>query len=200
MLLLSIITIVLTIPRKEVPRDSGLDNYLLLSLLVNTHTKRLKGLPPREIFSFLLHHLLVLTNSEYGFIGDIVYPKDGDPYLKTWAITDIAWSEDIKKYYDENIKEGLEFRALDTLFGSAILTKAPVISNNPISDPRAGNRRPDGHPDLNCFLGLPIFYEDKMIGMVGLANRPEGYPEGIIDYLDPFVTTAGSLLMANRRL
>jgi GAF domain-containing protein len=179
---------------------SRLDNHLLLSTLIKVHSKRLKNEPPQEVFSFLLENLLLLTNSEYGFIGDVVRKEGSKPYLKTWAITDIAWSKETKKLYDESYEKGLEFKNLDNLFGFVIKQNTSIISNDPKTDSRAGNRIPQGHPPLNCFLGLPIRYNDELIGTVGIANRPGGYSKEIIKYLEPFMVTVGSLLVANRRI
>lgn len=44
----------------------------------------------RQAFDSLLHGLLQLTDSEYGFIGEVRYHADGTPFLKTYAITNIA--------------------------------------------------------------------------------------------------------------
>ena len=48
-----------------------------------------------ESFAKLLDHILDVTESEYGFIGEVI--DDDTPYLKTHAITDIAWNEETKK-------------------------------------------------------------------------------------------------------
>jgi hypothetical protein len=48
---------------------------------------------PRVLFDRLLTDLLLLTESEYGFIGEVLLDDNGDPYMKTYAITNIAWNE-----------------------------------------------------------------------------------------------------------
>ncbi|MFT7044626.1 MAG: hypothetical protein ACJAW7_003404 [Candidatus Azotimanducaceae bacterium] len=35
---------------------------------------------------------------------------------------------------------------------------------------------PEGHPDLNAFLGLPILVNAELIAVVGLANPYGTYP------------------------
>ena len=109
----------------------------------------------REIFDSLLEKLLDITDSEYGFIGEILHKDDHTPYLKTYAITNIAWNHDTRKLYKENVRNGLEFHNLDTLFGITIRTGEVVISNNPGDDPRSGGL-PKGHPSLDAYLGLPL--------------------------------------------
>ncbi len=78
-------------------------------------------------------------------------------------------------------------------------TNKPVIANNPLSDPRAGGI-PDGHPPLNHFLGLPFFNHGKMTGMVGISNKPGGYAEADIDFLEPLTVTCSNLIQAYQQI
>ena len=165
---------------------------------------------PHVIFDNLLDNLLELTESEYGFIGEVLYKKDtapyvearlkirGKPYVKTHAITNIAWNEETRNFYEENAPKGMEFYNLKTLFGAAIATGKPVIANHPATEPRRGGL-PSGNPPLNSFLGLPFFDGNKeLIGMVGIANRPGGYDESLITYLEPFLATCANFISAYR--
>ena len=49
--------------------------------------------PRGEFFESLLDRILVITNSEYGFLGEVLHDADGAPYLKTYALTNLAWDE-----------------------------------------------------------------------------------------------------------
>lgn len=145
----------------------------------------------------LLAELLAVMDSEYGFIGEILKDKDGEPYLKTFALTNIAWDDATRQFYQENAPAGLEFRNLNTLFGAAIRTGEVVIANSPAADPRAAGI-PPGHPALNCFLGLPILFNGEMNAMVGLANKPHGYSAEDVEFLQPMVAAVGQLVHARR--
>jgi PAS domain S-box-containing protein len=149
----------------------------------------------RTAFDALLKDLLSITKSEYGFIGEILYRSNGDPYLKTHTITNIAWNEETRKYHDENIKEGLVFDNLKSLFGHVMVTGKPIISNNPSTDARGGGL-PNGHPPLRAFLGLPFGSDGKLEGMLGLANRPNGYDEALIKFLEPLTGAITHLIEA----
>ena len=76
------------------------------------------NLSPEIIFSSLLDKLLALSESEYGFIGEVLY-KANKPYLKTHAITNIAWNAKSRETY-EKFAPNLEFNNMNTLFGAAI--------------------------------------------------------------------------------
>ncbi|GAB4016194.1 MAG: hypothetical protein Fur0010_15800 [Bdellovibrio sp.] len=127
-------------------------------------------------FDNLLSTLLNHTESEYGFIGEILTNVHGKKYLKTYALTNIAWNDETKKFYEEQAPGGLEFTNLNTLFGEVIITGNPLMTNDARNHPKAGGI-PIGHPALDKFCGIPFLYDGKIIAMAGLANRPDGYDE-----------------------
>ncbi|NIP99184.1 MAG: PAS domain-containing protein, partial [Nitrospinaceae bacterium] len=176
--------------------DSGESSRNLINAISTIQSYHVGQMDIRVLFENLLANFLALTESEYGFIGHVLVNEKDQKYLKSLAITNIAWNEETQKLYDENVETGLEFYNLDTLFGRVITTGEPVISNDPSSDPR-GSGIPQGHPPLNAFLGLPLYSGDRLIGMVGLANRPQGYNEAVVSNLTPFLTTCSHIILAH---
>lgn len=146
-----------------------------------------------ESFNKMLNILIEVTDSQYGFVGEVVIDDDGVPYLKTRAATDISWNKETKTYYDDNIEEGLKFKNLKTLFGHVMVTKEAVVSNNPTTDSRSGGL-PAGHPKMDNFMGVPIFHNEDFIGMVGVANKPSGYTTEDVDMLNPFLATCSTVM------
>ncbi|MDJ0844542.1 PAS domain S-box protein [Crocosphaera sp.] len=185
-------------------------SYKLLQTISLAQSQFIADALPTILFNDLLENLLNLTESEYGFIGEILHNDQGqpyleethmkvrgNPYLKTHALTNIAWNEQTRKFYDKNAPHGMEFHNLKTLFGAVITTGKPVIANDPNHDPRRGGL-PEGHPSLDAFLGLPFYHTNKLVGMVGIANRQGGYDQDLIDYLQPFLTTCANLIKGYR--
>lgn len=170
----------------------------LLGAITKAQEEFIYEKPSQEIFNHLLDALLELTGSEYGFIGEVLQ-KEGKPYLKTHAITNIAWNDDTRKFYEENAPQGLEFYNLNSLFGQVMVTEKPVISGDPYNDPRRTGL-PEGHPHMGCFLGVPFFFNNEINGMVGIANRKEGYNEEIVEALKPFLITCASLIEGFRNV
>ncbi len=152
---------------------------------------------PYDVFDGLLSDILSITSSAYGFIGEVLFTEKDEPYFKSHAITNIAWDEGTRDFYEKNVPAGLEFCNLKTLFGTVMTTGKPVFSNNPSKDPRRGGI-PEGHPPLSAFLGLPLFCSESLVGMVGIANRPNGYDEELVEYLQPFLSTCASIIGAYR--
>ncbi|NVB36851.1 sigma 54-interacting transcriptional regulator [Pseudenhygromyxa sp. WMMC2535] len=151
------------------------------------------GEPLAAVCERMLEHFLELSDSSFGLIGEIRYDAEDAPYLRTHAITNIAWDPSSREF----VGAGLEFRNLDTLLGATLRTGAPVLANDPANDPRRGSL-PPGHPPLHAYLGLPVAKGDKLLGMVGLANRAGGYDEAMIDFLQPLLATYAGLLEACR--
>lgn len=152
---------------------------------------------PHVLFNGLLSTLLELTESEYGFIGEVFYTEDRTPYIKSHATTNIAWSEETQRLYEDTKKKGMLFSRLDSLYGAVLKTGQLIISNQPADDNRSCGV-PDGHPPLNSFMGIPFYNGDELLGVVGIANRKNGYHQSISKSLSPFLDTCGILIQAYR--
>jgi len=155
------------------------------------HSQRHSG------FEGLLQRLLSLTQSEYGFIGEVLQSADGQPYLKVYAITDISWDAASKAHFDQMAPKGMEFSNLHSLLGAALSSGEPVFANQPATDARRGGL-PPGHPPLDAFLGIPLHHEGALVGLIGLANRPGGYEPTLLELLRPLLQRTAQWIAASR--
>ena len=171
------------------------EKNILLDTIFKMQTKFIASEKTNIVFDELLAEILHVSESEYGFIGEIKQPEAGAPYLKTRAITNIAWDKATQKLYEQNAPEGLEFRDLDTLFGHTIKTGEMIITNDPSNHPKSKGI-PKNHPALNAYLGMPLFSGDEFIGMVGIANRKQGYDEVFAKKMQTLFVTCSSLIEA----
>lgn len=145
-----------------------------------------------KFFEFLLKEVLSLTKSEYGFIGEILEDQKGK-FLKTFALTDISWDQETKKFYESNAPYGLEFRNLNTLFGEVIKTGELLLTNDAPSHPKA-HGTPTGHPALNSFMGIPVTYGGEVFAMIGVANSTTGYSLEDYEFLRPIFELIGEMV------
>ena len=169
----------------------------MLSMLARLQEGFLVGGPAHSTFEAMLGHLLVLSESEYGFISEVLTDDKGLPFLRMHGLSNVAWSKESNAVHERVSTGGFEFHNLDTLFGSVVRSGAPVISNAPGTDPRRGGL-PPGHPPLPAFLGLPLFHGGELVGMVGLANAAKGYEQSLIDELEPMLVICAGMVMALR--
>lgn len=168
---------------------------LMLRAVNDSLTQFVQDRKSRNPFEILLDNMLQVSNSEFGFLGEVHYDGSGSPLLKTYAITNIAWSDETRTFYDTYVEEGLEFTKLKSLFGAVLTSGEIVFSDDPATDPRRCGL-PPGHPPLHAFLGIPIFSGGSMTGMVGLANRPGGFKPNVVESLELVLAAAGNLIMA----
>ncbi len=175
----------------------SLDKEQLLEVISTAQAAYISQGDCRAIFDQLLISLLKLTGSEYGYIGEVLHTPDNKPYLKTYAISNIAWNDATRKFYEENAPTGLDFYNMESLFGYVITHEEAVIANDPMNDPRACGL-PEGHPSLDAYLGLPFITDGKIVGSAGISNREGGYNQQVVDFLKPFMATCSNIILAER--
>ena len=191
----------------EIVRDITEEEYLKLS--ITERNKQLRIIDdfqaqfiiqsnPFDMYERLRDDLLELTGSAMGLIGEVLLNDEGAEYLKIYALSNIAWDQATNDLYNTQRRKGFEFYNLENLFGRAILDREVVLSNDPHKDLRSSGP-PLGHPRIESFLGLPVFHGERLVGEIGLANRPGGYDESIVELLKPLMKTCGQIIAARRQ-
>ena len=161
------------------------------------HRQTILEQSPVKALNLVLQALLDLTGSEYGFVGEVLRDEQGAPFLRSYAVTNIGWNEEIRALYEQYITTGMDFRNLNTLFGHVLKTRETLIANDAQAHPSAGGL-PPGHPPLKHFAGIVVTQGEEMIGMCGLANRPGGYSPELVQMLRPLVGAAGMMISGLR--
>jgi len=146
--------------------------------------------------SQLLSGLMQLCSSQFGFIGRLLSNANSDACLEMLAIEDKAWDDATNKNYQQQLTQGLQLLRLHSLYGDVIVYGNEVVDNNCIHDNRGCGFTEDviiAHK----LLGIPIYFGKKLLGVVGLANKPEGYDASSLEFMRPFVETCGYLLSSS---
>jgi PAS domain S-box-containing protein len=170
----------------------------LVPIISRVQSRFIRAAPPAEVFDPLLTDLLDVARSEYGFIGELLQdPQDGHRFIRIVVLTDIAWDADSRARFEAHRvgERPLEFHHLDSLLGAPVTSGMPVIANDPKSDPRRGSL-PMGHREMRSFLGVPLFHGGEMVGVVGLANRVDGYDAALVEFLQPLFASVGAIIGA----
>ena len=169
----------------------------LLECVDRLRRRFIHGEEPEALFDAFLADVIALSGSGIGFIGEVEAAADGRPLLHIHSLSNIAWNDATRILYEERMSMGLVFDNMETLFGHVMVTGQPMIANDPANDPRAGGL-PEGHPPIHSFLGLPIHFGDRLVGEIGLANRPGGYSGEIVGFLAPLVAACGQVMVARQ--
>lgn len=144
-------------------------------------------------FELMLNDLLVLTGSQFGFIGEVMHKSTGDPYLKIGAITNLAWSPETQALFQKVERRGMVFDRTDTILTRPMMTGEVIVSADVVTDDR-GQGLPEGHPPINTYIGIPVHSGERLIGLIGLANRSGGYTNKLAVELEPLLQTVGTLI------
>jgi two-component system CheB/CheR fusion protein len=110
-----------------------------------------------------------VTGSKISFIGEI----GADGFLHDLAISNPGW--DACKMHDQAGHRNPPGNfPIHGIYGRVLTEGKSLIVNDPASHPdRIG--LPEGHPPLTAFLGVPLKRGGKLIGMIAVGNRAEGY-------------------------
>src|SRR5260370_36007692 len=142
----------------------------------------------QQVFDRALAFCLDLTQSAFGFIGML----NGSEQMDVAAIKGFEPS-------DPNFYEN--FRLIPvrpSVFGVVITNQRSKISNDVLHDPdRVG--QPRGHPPVRTFLGVPLQVGERVIGMIGVANKPSGYTDDEERLLSTFANQV-AVAIENARL
>ena len=169
----------------------------LLSQLHAAQERYIVSADPTPVFAEMLDIIVKHTESGYGFLGEALQDENGLPYLQAYAVTDLAWDEQTRAKRQSMGAAGMEFRAINTVLGKAMLTSEVVLTNEAVTGAQRGGL-PSDHPAIHAFLGLPVYHGLEMIGLIGLANRSSGYQREMLRDLDPFLAAFSSMIMSRR--
>ncbi len=153
------------------PRQSEtqfLKQNMLLEGINRLLQKVFTGETDAELAAFCLRLAEDLTNSRFGFIGDL---NDHDR-LDTLAVSDTGWDAcRIPKHGARSLPGNMPVRGLWS--ESIWLGKSQIINEPATHARRVGT--PEGHPEITNLITIPLKHGQKISGVIALANKPGGY-------------------------
>ncbi|MBC3872835.1 ATP-binding protein [Undibacterium flavidum] len=158
----------------------------LAKAISHAQEKFIHGQDQNKGFNDLLRDILELSVCEFGFIGEILQDQDGQEYVKTFALGSSP------SFATEQTQAHL-----DPIFAKVIPYNVITIANS-VSDLQKLNLSLPHASTIQNFLGIPIYYNEKLVALIGLANRPFGFQSDFIKFLDPILLTIGQLVQAAR--
>ena len=132
-----------------------------------------------------------LTASKFSFFGEL---------NETGRVDKFALSNpggDTCKMSRSDAVESLRNMEVRGLWASVIRNGRSVIINEPAThSDRLG--LPEGHPPLTSFLGVPLKYAGKTIGLIGLGNKESGYELADQEVIENIAMAFSEALMRKR--
>ncbi|HJV35911.1 GAF domain-containing protein [Geomonas sp.] len=133
-----------------------------------------------------------VTESKCGFIGEVC--DDGG--MQCLQISDPGWKGGSSVDGGDDRPLPGSFK-LHGLYGTVIVTGRPLVTNCPARH-WASVGLPEGHPPLTSFLGVPLVQEERVMGVMALANREGGYRRHHVEALTSLAAVVAQALTRKR--
>ena len=123
-----------------------------------------------EAAAICLEAAEMLTGSQFGYIGEL----NAAGLFDTRALSNPGWEACTMPESEAPIViQNMALRGIDRAMLKDGGGESRIV-NSPSSHPDSVGL-PQGHPPLECFLGVPLKEGQQTIGMIGLANKAGGY-------------------------
>jgi len=161
------VCVIMDITDRKQSEEQILRNTTRLKGLVNILQYRADSM--QDFLDNSLNEAIKLTDSKIGYIY-FYHEERREFVLNTWS------KEVMKKCV---LVEPQTCYELDKtgVWGEAVRQRKPIIINDFKNSNPLGKGYPDGHAHLSRFMTLPIIKEDRIVAVVGVANKENDYTE-----------------------
>jgi two-component system, sensor histidine kinase and response regulator len=160
----------------------------LLQAVTRAQLHFIAGAGGSIVFEEILRALVTLTGSESGILAEDldasilhIHARLGEAWLSTPG------------GYTESRRLDRQPDLLHELFHAVASNGDTVV----VDDIQNDLRFEHAAPAVRSLLGIPLVIGEEVVGIVGLANRPGGYPHGIVEQYAPLLLTASGILEAH---
>ncbi len=123
----------------------------------------------QDFLDYVLDEAIRMTGSKFGYI--YVYNEEKKEFVLN------TWSKDVMEACMITEKQTLYELDKTGFWGEAVRQRKPIMNNNFKAPNPLKKGYPEGHAPLDKFMSVPVFSGDKIIAVVGLANKKEDYNE-----------------------
>jgi signal transduction histidine kinase len=142
----------------------------LLTAIVRIFRETLPCGTEEEVARICLKVAEELTGSSFGFIGEL----SAEGLFDTTTLSDAGWEAcKVPRSEAYALLKSMPNRGINRV---GLREHTSWIINDPGGHPEAV-KKPDGHPPLTAFLGVPMSYAGGVTGMIALANKAGGYTD-----------------------
>lgn len=151
---------------------------------IELHNRRLESLLKisqyqtdsiQELLDFALDEAIILTNSKIGYI--YFYDESNKQFTLN------AWSKDVME--ECKVMNPQTTYDLDNTgcWGEVVRQERPIVINDYDAFNKLKKGIPDGHVKLHRFLSIPVFSDNKIVAVAGVANKKNDYDHYDINQL-----------------
>jgi signal transduction histidine kinase len=162
----------------------------LLSAIIRIFRETMTAQSEEEVAQVCLVVAEDLTASAYSFMGEL----SPQGLFNTTTISEAGWKAcQVPRPEADQLLKNMPNHGVNRI---GLLDQKSWIINDVERHPRSV-AKPQGHPQLTTFMGVPILYTGGIIGMIGLAGKLEGYT--VADQEDVEALSVAFIEALNRR-
>jgi len=170
--------LIINIMDSSIHSAASFEKQVISSLEKIQNASLTPGLVSREFYNNVLIEVLALTESSYGFIGEVFVEDLAFPYLHVHSVEDLNWNLQARNNFQDKLTKGINFRKPNGLFGIVKLQGVRLIEVVDSSIPELEGW-PADCPNVKNMAAFPIMGEKDMVGMLVIANCPHAYKEDL---------------------
>ncbi|MEH6491831.1 PAS domain-containing protein [Halopseudomonas sp.] len=159
----------------------------LLAIITKAQSAYIQRDQAAQGFSQLLEQILLLTDSRFGVVAQVVYDAESRPQLKPYALS-LLHPLSASTPPQPDPPGAARLLADNLALFEPLLQRGEVVMQT--AQPHTQG--------LHAFLGLPIHSDQHLVGVLALGNRSAGYDRDMVDFLGPLLATLGQLIQALR--
>ncbi|MCK9280238.1 MAG: GAF domain-containing protein [Melioribacteraceae bacterium] len=158
---------VIDITKQTIAENNIKRNNERLNILLKIYEHETKN--EKDLLDFSLSEAMKLTSSKIGYL--YFYNEEKKEFILN------SWSNEVMKQC--KVLDPKTCYELDKtgIWGEAVRQRKTIILNDFQSDHQLKKGYPEGHIELNNFMTIPIFDNDKIIAVVGVGNKEGDYDE-----------------------
>jgi PAS domain S-box-containing protein len=150
--------------RKLAEEELKLDEARLESLL---RISQYKAESTREFLDYSLQEAIKLTGSKIGYI--YLYNEEKKEFTLN------SWSKEVMKECTVISPQTVYQLDKTGIWGEVVRQRKPIIVNDYQAPHPLKKGYPDGHANLYRWMSVPVFSEDRIVAVVGIANKDVDY-------------------------
>jgi signal transduction histidine kinase len=140
----------------------------LLSAIIRIFRETMACGTEEEVAQICLKVAEELTGSAYGFIGEL----NPEGLFDTTTLSEAGWAAcKVPRSEAYALLKSMPNRGINRI---GLRENKSWIINDPAADPDAVEK-PDGHPAITSFMGVPLRYLGGITGMIALAGKEPGF-------------------------
>jgi len=147
----------------------------------------------------LLEPLISITEARFGLIGEMVTLENQPSMLEIPALSNKSFNSGVSQLFatrPQAYKGKLRIAAFENAAMRRVLQRGSTLISNEAQTLGLETLAPGVIPSLDSFIALPCLYNNVVLGVIGLGNRPGGFDQDMVQLLQPLAQALGLLMHA----